>query len=84
MGRALVCTRTTGQTDTIVEGENGRYVPVGDAGALRAAIEALLADPPEAARLGTGGQRWVRTHADIEAYAADLASLVEAFSPGMP
>jgi glycosyltransferase involved in cell wall biosynthesis len=84
MGRALVCTRTTGQTDTIVEGETGRYVPIGDAAALRAAIEALLADPAEAARLGTAGQRWVQTHADIEAYAADLASLVATPSPGQP
>jgi glycosyltransferase involved in cell wall biosynthesis len=84
MGRALVCTRTTGQTDTIVEGETGRYVPVGDAGALRAAIEALLADPAEAARLGAGGQRWVQTHADVTLYAADLASLVEAASSRMP
>ena len=73
MGRAIVCTRTTGQTDTIVDGETGRYVPPGDAAALRAAIEDLLADPAEAARLGAAGQRWVRAHADIEAYAADLA-----------
>jgi glycosyltransferase involved in cell wall biosynthesis len=84
MNRAIVCTRTTGQTDTILDGETGRYVPIGDAAALRAAIEDLLADPAEAARLGGAGQRWVRAHADIEAYAADLASLVEAVSPGMP
>ena len=55
MARALVCTRTSGQTDTIVEGETGRYVPPGDAGALRAAIEDLLADPDEAARLAAVG-----------------------------
>ena len=85
MARAIVCTRTTGQTDTIVDGETGRYVPLGDAAALRAAIEDLLADPAEAARLGGAGQRygWC-AHTDIEAYAADLASLVEAVGPGMP
>ena len=66
MNRAIVCTRTTGQTDTILDGETGRYVPIGDAAALRAAIEDLLADPAEAARLGGAGQRWVRAHADIE------------------
>ena len=27
MGRAVVCTRTTGQTDTIVDGETGRLRP---------------------------------------------------------
>ncbi|CAN0275349.1 unnamed protein product, partial [Phaeothamnion confervicola] len=29
MGKPVVCTRTTGQTDTIVDGVNGRYVSVG-------------------------------------------------------
>jgi glycosyltransferase involved in cell wall biosynthesis len=76
MGKAVVCTRTTGQTDAIVDGENGRYVPPGDADALRRTIEALLEDPAEAARLGAGGQRWVSEHADIEAYASRLASIV--------
>lgn len=76
MERAIVCTRTTGQTDTILEGETGRYVPVGDAAALRAAIDDLLADRTEAARLGAAGRRWVCDHADVEGYARDLAGLV--------
>jgi glycosyltransferase involved in cell wall biosynthesis len=84
MGRALVCTRTTGQTDTIVEGASGRYVPIGDPGALRAAIQALLANPEETARLAAAGQRWAKEHADIDAYAADLAALVEAACPRVP
>jgi glycosyltransferase involved in cell wall biosynthesis len=83
MARAVVCTRTTGQTDTIIEGETGRYVPPGDAVALRSTIEALLADPAEAARLGASGQRWVRAHADIASYASDLAELVIPMSPNL-
>jgi glycosyltransferase involved in cell wall biosynthesis len=78
MARALVCTRTSGQTDTIIEGETGRYVPVGDVAALRATIEDLLADSGEAARLAASGQRWVRAHADTAQYASELASLVAA------
>ncbi len=39
MERAIVCTRTAGQIDTIVDGETGVYVEPGDAAALRAAIE---------------------------------------------
>ena len=66
MGKAVVCTRTTGQTDTIVDGETGLYVPPGDPDALRAAIERLLADPAESARLGAAGREWARSHADIE------------------
>jgi glycosyltransferase involved in cell wall biosynthesis len=76
MSRAIVCTRTTGQTDTIVDGETGRYVPVGDVAALRAAIEALLTDREEAARLGDAARQWVCSHADVTDYAKDLAELV--------
>jgi glycosyltransferase involved in cell wall biosynthesis len=76
MGKAVVCTRTSGQTDAIVDGDNGVYVPPADVKALRSAIERLLAQPDTAARLGAAGQRWVREHADIEAYAARLAGCV--------
>ena len=69
MARPVICTRTPGQTDTIVEGETGLYVPPGDAAALRSAIERLLADPEEAARLGNRARRWAVEHADVEVYA---------------
>jgi glycosyltransferase involved in cell wall biosynthesis len=75
MSRAIVCTNTTGQSDTIIEGETGRYVRPGDPSALRATIESLLADEGEAWRLGRAAQKWVREHADIETYAAELAVL---------
>jgi glycosyltransferase involved in cell wall biosynthesis len=80
MGRAVVCTRTTGQTDTVIDGVNGVYVPTGDVRALRAAIEELLVDPAAADRLGAAGQGWVREHADIDVYVARLADLVAAAS----
>lgn len=76
MCRAIVCTSTTGQTDAVVDGETGRYVAPRDPSALRAAIEDLLADRDEAARLGTAGRRWVCAHADVVTYAEDLASLL--------
>ncbi len=76
MGKAVVCTRTPGQTDTIVDGETGLYVPPGDVGALRAAIERLVADPEEAARLGTNGRAWVLEHATLDAYVKRLGVLV--------
>ena len=66
MARAVVCTRTPGQTDTIVDGCSGVYVPPGDVGALRQAITTLLDDAPEAERLGEGGRRWVEEHATVE------------------
>jgi glycosyltransferase involved in cell wall biosynthesis len=78
MGRAVVCTQTTGQTDTLVDGVTGVYVPPRDPTALRSVIERLLADADEAARLGAGGQRWVREHADIVGYADALGALTRA------
>ena len=53
-----------------------RLRPAGDVGALRAAIERLLADPATAARLGAAGRAWVVEHADIQAYATDLSELL--------
>jgi glycosyltransferase involved in cell wall biosynthesis len=76
MGKAVICTRTSGQTDAIVDGETGVYVSPADVEALRSAIERLLAQPDAAARLGEAGQRWVREHADIDVYCARLAGSV--------
>jgi glycosyltransferase involved in cell wall biosynthesis len=76
MGKAVICTRTTGQGDVIVDGETGIYVQPGDAVGLRGAIVRLLADPPEAARLGRNGRQWVVDHADIDAYVARLTRLI--------
>jgi len=76
MGLPVVCTRTRGQTDTVIEGETGRYVPPGDAAAVRAVIDELLADTDQARRLGAAGQRWVREHADIARYVATLAGVI--------
>jgi len=78
MDRAIVCTRTTGQTDTIIDGETGRYVRPGDAVALRATIEELLADHAQVARLSAAAPHWVRQHADISSYAEELAVLTRA------
>ena len=77
MGKAVVCTQTAGQTDAIVEGENGVYVRPGDTQDLREAIERLLVDPGTAARLGKAGQRWVREHANLDVYAGRLAAVVD-------
>jgi glycosyltransferase involved in cell wall biosynthesis len=73
MERAVVCTRTRGQTDVVVDGVSGVYVPPGDAAALRSALNALLDDPDRARRLGAAGRHFVETECDIEVYARRLA-----------
>jgi glycosyltransferase involved in cell wall biosynthesis len=77
MGLAVVCTRTRGQTDTIVDGETGVYVEPADPVSLRAAIQRLLDDPAEADRLGARGRAWAVEHADVEVYARSLGATID-------
>jgi glycosyltransferase involved in cell wall biosynthesis len=78
MGRPVVCTRTTGQTDTIVDGVNGIYVPPGDAGRLRTAVIELLDDDAGRDRLGGNARRFAEETADVDVYARRLAAVVDA------
>lgn len=68
MGKPIVCTRTTGQTDVVTDGVTGIYVPVGDAPAMHAALRELLDDPSRARALGAAARQWVVEHADIDVY----------------
>ena len=63
----------------VIRPEWGRVVPSGDAGALAAAIEALLALPPERrAELGRAGREFVLSTRDPDVEAAKLARLLRA------
>jgi glycosyltransferase involved in cell wall biosynthesis len=68
MSRAIICSRVPGQTDVVVEGENGRYVPPEDPSALRAEIVKLLAQPVDAARLGAAGRRVIEDQMSLDRY----------------
>jgi glycosyltransferase involved in cell wall biosynthesis len=76
MGRAVICTKTPGQTDVVVEGETGLYVPPGDPQALRSAIEHLLANPREAERMGQAGRRLVEQSMSLDHYVQRLSRFV--------
>jgi glycosyltransferase involved in cell wall biosynthesis len=76
MGKAVICTRTPGQTDVIVEGQTGLYVPAGDGDTLRTAIQQLLDHPQEADRMGLNGRRLVEQTMGLDAYAARLRQYV--------
>jgi len=76
MERAVVCSQTRGQTDTIIEGETGLYVPPGDPAALRAAMEHLLNHPEVAERMGKAGRRSVQQHMSLARYTERLSGFV--------
>jgi glycosyltransferase involved in cell wall biosynthesis len=84
MGKAIVLTRTRGQVDLVVEGENGMYVPPRDPNALCAAIQHLLDHPEEAERMGRAGRKRAEQF-QVEPYARRIADLVvglESCRPG--
>jgi glycosyltransferase involved in cell wall biosynthesis len=58
--RPVVATRVGGLAEAVVDGETGLLVPPGDTGALRAALERLLADAELRARLGAAGRERAR------------------------
>lgn len=76
MGKAVVCSRTPGQTDVLVDGETGLYVPPEDPAALRRAIRFLLDNPDEAARMGQAARAQVESQLGLRHYARRLARWV--------
>lgn len=78
MGKCVIATKTDGQTDTIVDGVTGVYVPPGDVGALGDAIERMLADPAEAQRIGQAARRFVEEHAGLDVFVERVAAAVGA------
>jgi glycosyltransferase involved in cell wall biosynthesis len=66
-GRPVVATAAGGVPELVRDGVDGRVVPVGDAGALAAAVAALLDEPAAAARMAASGARRVREEFSVEA-----------------
>lgn len=76
MERAVVCSRVPGQTDVVIEAENGRYVAPQDPLALRAAIELFLAQPEEAMRLGKNGRQLIERKMNLDQYVRSLTEVL--------
>ena len=68
MGKCVIATRTHGQVDTIVDNVTGVYVPPGDAGALRAAIQRLLANPADRRRIGQAARSFIEKEAGLDLF----------------
>lgn len=76
MGKAVIATRTTGQTDVITDGENGLTVAPGDVEGWQRAISRLRSDAPLRERLGRNARRWVEENATLDRWAGRLADAV--------
>jgi glycosyltransferase involved in cell wall biosynthesis len=76
MGRAVICSRSRGQTDVIRHDHTGVYVSPNDPIDLRNAIVRLLRDPSTARRLGCAAREQVEQTCDVTVYAQRLAGLV--------
>ncbi len=78
MGKCVIATRTRGQTDTIVDGVTGVYVPPGDPVALRQAIRRMLANPDEAAKLGAAARKFMEEKAGLNVFVEVITAAVHA------
>lgn len=75
MAKPVVVSNSAGIVDYVEHGKSGLIVPVGDAVALRAAVEELFEDPERAATIGARNRTHVLTHHRVELHAARVAGL---------
>jgi glycosyltransferase involved in cell wall biosynthesis len=59
------------------EGGTGLYVPPGDAPAMAAALNRLLADPAQAAHMGLQARAVVEDHLNLDTYLREMVQVVE-------
>ena len=74
-GLPVIATAVSGSRDVVVPDESGLLVPAGDAGALAAAMAALLADRDRARELGVAARRRVEEHFSARTQARRHAAL---------
>jgi glycosyltransferase involved in cell wall biosynthesis len=81
MGKAVVVTRTSGQTDVVVDGVNGLVVPPGDPDAWVAALERLRDNPELRETLGANARDWVLRNASLEFWSKQVAGALRGSLP---
>jgi len=77
MAKAVICSGTPGQTDVVIEGETGLYVPPEDPEALRKAINYLRDNPQVAERMGQAGRQRVEQEMSLDRYTERLTGFVQ-------
>jgi len=74
MGKAVVVTRTTGQTDVVSHGANGLEVKPGDADGWKSAIAQLSDDAVLRNKLGRAARQWVEQNATLDHWVAQITN----------
>ncbi len=80
MGKAIIVTRTTGQTDVVRDEDNGLTVAPGDPRALRRAIVRLQTDAALRERLGHNAAQWVQDNATLSRWVGHVVTALHASS----
>jgi glycosyltransferase involved in cell wall biosynthesis len=76
MSRPVICSEIDGQRGAIGHGQNGLFVPVGDAESLRKVIVDLWASPEESARMGIEGRRTVLEHRQQDRFVRQVGDVI--------
>ena len=66
-GVPCIASRVGGMAESLVSGETGLHVAVGDAEGLARAFETVIGDPAAARRFADGGRRRMADHFDVRA-----------------
>jgi glycosyltransferase involved in cell wall biosynthesis len=77
MSKAIICSRTPGQTDVIKDGQNGIYVSPQNPEELRCAIQDLLNQPEKAQQLGTSARALIDDCINLDHYCIFLNKFIQ-------
>lgn len=78
MELGVICSSTPGQTDVVIDGETGVYVPPEDPQALRQAIQHWLDHPKELEAMGKAGRKRIEKEMSLDYYVQHLNPFVQA------
>lgn len=78
MGKPVIATCTSGQTDVLTDGENGLLVPPGDVEGWRQALDRVRGDARLRERLGRSARRWVEENATLDRWVGRIVAALRA------
>jgi glycosyltransferase involved in cell wall biosynthesis len=81
MGKAVIASSTTGQTDAIEDGVNGLMVPPGDVARLRHAIDRLRTNADLRDTLAANARKWLEQHASLDLWVDNVVAALRETLP---